>query len=152
VLAPSEDYYAVNTNRVVVELFYNLKEDLVNQARAAGLAVVAFYGDHWEFTKTQDYRDWRVLQDRATVELYNLTEQPLEVRLVLRGAAPGRSKRVQSSLGATETFPPNQMQEWTMTVEALPPGRTEVVFTDALWTAAQVPLLVDNLRAEVVGH
>ncbi|MBU1695145.1 MAG: hypothetical protein KKC51_14440, partial [Verrucomicrobia bacterium] len=151
VLAASEDYYAVNTNRVVVELFYNLKEDLVNQARADGRAVAAFYGEGWEFTKTQDYRDWRVLQERATVELYNLTGQPLDVRLVLIGAAPGRSKRVQNSLGATETFPPNQMQEWAMTVDALPPGRTEVVFTDALWTAAQVPLLVEELRAEVIA-
>lgn len=145
-LGMTEDYYADNTNRVVCEIFYNTTEDMIEKARAAGRPHFLQYGEGWRYAKTQGFRDWRVLEGSAALEVYNLTEAPLEARLYLRAVAVEGTKRVQCSTGGQEVFPANQMHEWTLPLPLLPPGRTAVGLSDTLWNTARTPLLVDEVR------
>ncbi len=145
-LGMTEDYYADNTNRVVVEIFYNTTEDMLAKARAAGRPLFFDYGEGWRYVKTQDYRDWRMLEGSAELGIYNLTDAASAARLTVRGVAVQGTKRVQSSTGSQETFPANQMHEWTLEFPSLPPGRTAVRLSDSLGPAARVVLLVEDVR------
>ncbi|HOW97316.1 MAG TPA: hypothetical protein P5567_12440 [Kiritimatiellia bacterium] len=145
-LGMTEDYYADNTNRIVCEIFYNTTEDMLEKARAAGQPFFLQYGEGWRYAKTQDFRDWRMLEGAAEVELFNLTGAPQEARLTVRGAAVEGTKQVRSSTGAQETFPANQRHEWAVVLTSLPPGRTVVRLTDSLGPAAHAVLLVEDLR------
>lgn len=150
-LAARGDFYAANTNRTVVELFYNTREDVVRNARAAGQKVVALYGPGWGYTKTQDYRDWRVLEQDAVVDLYNLTSEPVTVRVRIRGVAISASKQVRGSNGAQTTFSANQMVEWPVGQVALAPGLTRLSLSDPMWSVARAPLIVDAIQAELAS-
>ena len=144
-LGMTEDFYADNTNRIVVEIFYNTVEDLVAKARADGRRLLLWYGPGWAYTKTRDFRDWRILEAVATLDLYNLTDAPLDAQLVLRGVAYNGTKRIMTSTGTVENFPPNREYEWKLSFPALPPGRTTLRLADNLWNTAHVPLLVSDM-------
>lgn len=152
-LAGRGDFYGAYSNRLVVELFYNTREDVVNRARAAGERVLVLYGEGWMYTKlwqqTRDFRDWRVLQQRATLDLYNLGEQPVDVELALRGVALSGHKDVRVSQEVQHTFSPGQLEWWLVGTVTLRPGRTPLVLSDPLWTG--VPLLVDEMAVREVA-
>ena len=143
-LANRADFYAANSNRVVVEIFYNTREDSLSKARAAGQRVVGLYGDGWAYTKTQDFRDWRVLEDSSSLDVYNLTSASVTAEVVLRGVSVSGSKKVKASTGAESTFTMNQMQDWNMGRLTLAPGLNKVVLTDPLWLMGKTPLVVDT--------
>jgi hypothetical protein len=144
-LANRGDFYAANTNRLVVELFYDTPEDVVKKARDAGRSLLALYGPGWGYTKTQDYRDWRVLSGSAAVLLYNLTGAPLSAELSLRGVSLGGSKMIRASNGAQHVFPQEQPQDWKIGNALLPPGETILQLGDMLWPSAQNMLLVEDI-------
>lgn len=145
-LGMTEDYYADNTNRIVCEIFYNTTEDMIGKARAAGQPFLLQYGEGWQYAKTRDFRDWRVLGRAADIEIFNLAGVPQEARLTVRGAAVDGTKQVRSSTGAQETFPVNQLHEWTLALPPLPPGRSVIQLSDSLGPAARAALLVEDLR------
>jgi hypothetical protein len=149
-LANRGDFYAANSNRVVVELFYNTPEDVVNKARAAGRKVIGLYGEGWSYTKTQDYRDWRVLESSASADLYNLTMAPVTAEVVLRAVAISGSKKIKASNGSEKTFIIDQLVEWNIGRLTLAPGLNKLALADALWSMGKAPLLVDGFDVSVV--
>lgn len=147
-LANRDDFYVADTNRLVVDIFYNTTDDVVKKARDEGVRLLVLYGPGWGYTKTQDYRDWRVLRGMGEVSLYNLTDGPLGVRLALRGVSMGGSKMVKSTSGAEHVFPPGQMEEWVIGQAMLPAGRMDIQLVDPLWSSAQNALLVEDLAMQ----
>ena len=149
-LANRGDFYAADTNRVIVEIYYNTPEDVANKARAAGRQAIGLYGAGWSYTKTQDYRDWRVFEDAATLNLHNLTDAPLTVEVTIRAMAVSGSKKIRASNGAEHTFPGNQQQDWSIGRLTLAPGVTPLQLADALWSMGKIPLVVAGFDVRVV--
>jgi hypothetical protein len=147
-LGMTEDYYADNTNRIVCEIFYNTVDDMLDKARAEGRNLAIFYSDGWRYAKTQDYRDWRVLEGAANVEAVNLTDQPLTVSVKIRAAAMGGTKSVRLAGRYTREFQNGRLEDWNLGPTLLPPGRHNFTLDDQLWSMAHVPLLVDGLGIE----
>lgn len=144
----------IYTNRLIVEIFYNTREDIVAQARAAGRPVLALYGSGWGYIKLwqqmQDFRDWRVLESSASMDLYNFTTAPVTVEVVLRAVAISGSKKVRASNGSENTFTMNQLQPWNIGRLTLAPGLNQLGLSDALWSMGKSPLLVDDFTVSVV--
>lgn len=148
-LAVRSDFYWSTTNRVVTEIFYNTREDVMQRRAAAGVQTFAWYGPGWGYTKTQDYRDWRVLQKEAELQLINLTHTTLPLRVTVRAVAAGQGgKEVQTSSGVQGTFPGGQMRDWDWGRMELPPGITTVKLRDP---AGRVPLLVEGVGFQPDG-
>ncbi len=151
-LANRGDFYAADTNRVVLEIFYNTPEDVMAKARASGRPVIALYGGGWGYIKPNwqngDFRDWRTLEGEAVVSLCNLTDHALPVRLKVRAAAVNGSKQVTAANGTKNTFPMGQMAEWDVGAFNLQPGATAVRLADPYWPASQALLLVDGFQVE----
>lgn len=138
-----------NTNRVIVELFYNLPEDVVEMARDRGEKSLFLYGEGWGYTKlwprVQDFRDWRVLESRATLDLYNLTGETLNARLKIQAVAVGGAKQVQCGPGTSSTFLQNKLVTIEIGLLSLEQGKNTVTLVDQWWQARKVPLLVSNI-------
>lgn len=150
-LANRGDYYDTYTNRIAIEIFYNTREDLVDKARAAGETVLALYGSGWTYAKTQDYRDWRVLTGRATIDVYNLSDRPVRGVIRIHGVAPGGSKAVMVDQARRVNFPQDQMVEQVLDPVELQPGPNTIRLDDPLWNSrAQIPLLVQEISAQRV--
>lgn len=149
-LANRGDFYAANSNRVVVGIFYNTREDILSKARADGQTVVGLYGDGWNYTKTQDFRDWRVFEGSASLDVYNLTSAPVMAEVVLRAVAISGSKKIKVSNGSENTFTMNQLVKWNIGRLTLVPGLNKLVLADALWSMGKVPLIVDGFDVSVV--
>jgi hypothetical protein len=151
-LVPEEGYYSSDTNRIIVDLYFNTREDAVNQARTAGQQTLVCYGPGWGYIKLwqqfRDFRDWRIIEDKATLDVYNLTPQTNAVTLLIRGMAANGGKRVRFGMLSQADFQNLQLAEWRIEHVPLKPGLNQFVLSDALWTAAKIPLLVD--RVEVV--
>jgi hypothetical protein len=161
-LAVRGDYLAVNTNRLVVEFFYNTRDDLLARWQAEGRQTGVFYGDGWRYEKsgpmgifrfqTQDFRAWRVMQDRATVEVVNLTDAPLPVILRVAALSPAGPKTVTSDDGRPFAFSGTQMQRWEIGPLVLNPGSTTITLTDRLYDRSGYPLLVSSIEARPAAH
>ena len=142
-----EDFYSANTNRVVVEIFYNSKEEILRRAAAKGQSFVVLYGPHWGYTKTQDYRDWRVLEQEGSIEIHNLTGRTTDVALTIRAVAVNGAKHVVASTGQQRAdFMGGQLKEWVLQPVTLAPGVNTVVLRDPMWGMSQIPLLVDSIE------
>jgi hypothetical protein len=150
-LAIREDFYAANTNRLVVELFYNTQQDILARAQAEGKPVMVLYGPGWKYTKTNDYRDWRMLEDRAELLIFNLTDQTLGVKVKVFGVAAGGTKRVDFGTEVIQTFEANKPIQWEIGSIIVPPGRNLLRMQDRLWQLARIPLLVGDVGIEIVG-
>lgn len=160
-LAFREDFYPANSNRVVVEVFYNTREDVLERLRAAGVAVTALNGPGLRYEKsgpmgifrfqTPQFMDWRVLEKSGTLDLVNLTDQPVEVSVRIAAVCPRGSKVVRSGNRQPFRFSGPQMQRWTLGPIRLEPGTTPLVLDDPQWERELNPLLiasVDVLPAE----
>ena len=143
-LAARGDFYWSTTNRLVVDFFYNTREDVMAARAKAGMSAFVYYGRGWGYTKTQDYRDWRVLNERAVLELINLTSEPLQAKLVVRGVSIGGPREVISSAGGQFSFPPNQLVEWVGAPLTLPPGVTPVELRVPAAAGQRQPFLLDS--------
>ena len=150
-LAPREDFYAANTNRLLVEVFYNTVEDLGDIRRRAGKFSLLLYGAGWGYTKLWrqirgDFRDWRVLEERAELEIYNLTDSELAGTLALQAVALQKPKRVVLESGQGTSFPPGRLGSAKLGGLRLRPGKNVVALRDPGWSKAKTPLLVLNAR------
>lgn len=146
-----EDFLAADTNRVVVEVFYNTREDVLEQARGEGRTVVVWPGPGWTFIKsgpvgaqlqTQDFMNWRLLEKEAALELHNLSAQPVRVRMIIKALAPRGSKTLAHEACGRFTFAPGQFMTWETSPFELKPGQNDVVLRDPSGSAA--PLLVQS--------
>jgi hypothetical protein len=132
---------------VPVTIYYNTEEDLVARARKDGERLLCLFGSGWEYTKTQDYRDWYVLKESATLTVYNLTATPVAAFLTVVGAATPGSVTVTAYSGANATFPPNQVQSQRLGPIQLAPGRNEIRLGNLTRTQPPAALLVQRISA-----
>lgn len=133
------------TNQVVCELFYNTAEDAARLAKQRGEKFLIFFGGGWGYTKTRDYRDWRVMGLRATLQLYNLSEAPVQAILRISAVAVGRPKKIIASLGGTTEFAENRVSVWTAAPFVLAPGCTLLQLADGDPSKGVTPLLVGDV-------
>ncbi|MDP2991161.1 MAG: hypothetical protein Q8O57_11435, partial [Kiritimatiellota bacterium] len=147
VLAPDGWY---NADGLVWDLFYNTREDAVEQAGSTGQQTLVCYGPGWGYIKLwqqfRDFRDWRILEDKAALDVYNLTPQTNTVKLLIRGMAANGGKRVRFGMLGQADFQNMQLAEWRIERVPLKPGLNQFVLSDALWSAAKIPLLVDQVE------
>lgn len=157
-LAARGDYYSATTNRLVVDLFYNTREDIMRRMQQTGTKLLPWYGKGWRFEKsgpmaifrvqTQDFRDWRVLEENVELELINLATQAVPVFVTVRGASVGGAKTVQVTPDLKHSFPPSQVTNWRFGPLVLQPGINILPLNDPLWRLSQNPLLVDHVAME----
>lgn len=156
-LAKRDDYYAANTNRLVVELFYNTTEDVLATARGQRKHLLVLFGSGWGYwkngqgwnsAKNMDYSDWRVLQDHAQLEIYNLTDYPTNVVLSIHGFSASGAKQVQAKENGKHRFEGGKQELFRVGPVWLPPGQTIIRLEDDLWSLAKVPLLVRSAVLE----
>jgi len=150
-----EDFYAADTNRLVVEIFYNAREDVLALARAEGRSLVVWPGAGWQFVKsgpvaflplqTADFMDWRIMDNEAVLELHNVADQAQTVHLIIRGSAVRSPKTVEAAGVGQFTFQPGRISEWRTPPIVLPPGLTTLRLRDP-WTTSG-PLLVQQWMA-----
>ena len=151
-LAAREDFYASNTNRVIVEFFYDRKADILEKWGRSGQRLGVLYGPGWGYIKSQDYRDWRVFQGRATLFLQNISDQPSKAVIEIEAIAYGGSKNVKLGPQLGYTFTSGQLDTWRAGPILLPPGETAAELRDDLWDVSHIPLLVSNIRIVRVGE
>jgi hypothetical protein len=150
-----EDFYAADTNRLVVEIFYNAREDVLALARAESRSLVVWPGAGWQFVKsgpvaflplqTADFMDWRIMDNEAVLELHNVADQAQTVHLIIRGSAVRSPKTVEAAGVGQFTFQPGRISEWRTPPIVLPPGLTTLRLRDP-WTTSG-PLLVQQWMA-----
>lgn len=161
-VAARGDFYFANTNRVVVELFYNAREDALEKLRAGGVEVFGFFGPGWRYemtgpfgfveVQTQNIQHWRGMRDRAVIEVENLTGERMRVGVRLRGVAVNGSKQVIAADRYRKTFPAGTMETWEFGPVEVGPGMTEIPLRDDLYGAAGVRLLVERIEVGRVGN
>ena len=161
-VASRGDFYAANTNRLVVDFYYNTREDMIEKFRKSGQPLHWLFSGGWGYANSgphgactlpmnMPFHQWRVLNESAKLELFNLAPQPQQGTLslfavVIPVGTDRAAKSVGCSLGtASQTFPAGQMIEWKLPV-TLQPGSTSVTFRDPLWNSSPRPLYVDRIE------
>ncbi len=127
-------------------VLYNLPEDVVERARREGKSVVGFFGPGWKYVKTQDYRDWRVLGESASVDVYNLETNAVSCQLAVRGVAVNGTKNVVLSSGGKTRLDNGVLGEHSLGTLMLSPGHTRLTARDPNWQGRQIPLLVESIE------
>ena len=181
-LASRGHFYSKQTNGLVVEIFYNTLDDVLQKTKAEGRNLLALYGPDWGHRKLWwEIRDplvwrgrvWRGWRDKATVDIYNLSDRPLDATLTMVGAALGVGKHVAASTGQRWLFPPKPVGpgrslnmrmtsqfvlqakeqtfavpvfEWDVGPITVATGKTTVVLSDSTWSWTGIPLLVGDMK------
>lgn len=142
--------YREGDSLMTPSLYYNTRADVLTKARAQGKSALVLFGPEWGYVKLwqqiRDFRDWRILQDKATLDVYNLTAQTNSVTLLLKGMAVNGSKRVNFGLHGQQDFQSMQYTEWRLEHVLLKPGLNQLVLSDPLWSVTNVPLLLDQVE------
>lgn len=128
-------------------MYYNTEEDLVARAHKAGDRLLCLFGPGWQYTKTQDYRDWYVLQDEATVVVHNLAAEPVSASVEVTGTAVQGPVTVMVQAGVTGAFQPNQIQSVRLGPLQLQPGRNEIRLRNLKKPGAPAALLAQRIAA-----
>ena len=152
-LANRGDFYAPMTNRLVVDVYFNTPQDVLDRAKAAGKSALVLYADGWEYTKLWrqipgDFRDWRVLKKEGALDVYNLANTPANRTLIVRGVALNGGMRVRTSNAAEYRFPQGQIVEWRIAGLELVPGLNRVTLSDAGRGTGPAVLLLESVRIE----
>jgi hypothetical protein len=141
---PEMDYAAANTNRVVTRIFYNTTDDLLAAARKNGRDVLRLYGEGWGYAKPGwqqgHFEDYRILNQSASIDLYNLKEVALSGSLEISAATAERPKTVSVN-GVTTGFASGRIRTWTVPL-TLQPGKNVIPFT----SPSGDPLFVLDIR------
>lgn len=153
-VAYRDEFYDPHTNRLVTTIFYNNRDDVLARSRQEGKRTVALFGPEWGYAKLwqqlRDFRDWRILEKEAALDVCNLTATTNRATLKIRGMAVNGSKRVTARAGAVplgaRDFRHFQLEEWRLENIDLQPGLNRVVFSDPVWYGAGVPFLVDRVE------
>ena len=163
-LAHREEFNDTHSNKLVVTIFYNTREDVLANARAAGKDCLVLYGPEWGYIKLwqqlRDFRDWRVLEREASLEVFNLTRTTNTVaisvtgmalngvkRVALRGIADGRDADLNDgSPRPAYDFRHLQLAEWNLGNLTLKPGLNRIVLSDPMWNISKVPALIDRVE------
>ncbi|MDD3276792.1 MAG: hypothetical protein PHP93_07080, partial [Kiritimatiellales bacterium] len=117
------------------------------RARAEGRAEVVFFSKGWKIVQTRDYRLWRLMQNEASIEVWNLNDAPQSVSLTLQGLAVGGAKQIVFNGAEKKIFPNGQVILWTSEPITLAPGKNLLTLVDPLQNNA-VPLLVLSVNVQ----
>ncbi|MFA6172219.1 MAG: hypothetical protein WC701_00915 [Kiritimatiellales bacterium] len=126
-------------------IYYNLTEDVAARARAEGRIAVVLFSKGWKTVSTRDYRIWRLLQNEASFEVWNLTDIPQKASLLFHGVAVGGAKQVAMDGGDKKIFQNGQLTDWTSEPVTLVPGKNLLTLRDPLQNST-VPLLVSSVE------
>ena len=141
---PTDDFSAANTNRVVTRIFYNTPEDLVAAARRSGRDVLRLYGEGWGYAKPGwqqgRFEDFRLLNQTASLDLYNLKGVAARGTLEISAAAAQHPKTVSVN-GVGTVFAPGRIRTWAVPL-TLHPGKNVVPFS----SPSDEPLFVLDIR------
>jgi hypothetical protein len=143
----SESLYSVEP--FTATIYYNLPEDVAARTRMEGRTAVALFSTGWKTVSTRDYRVWRLLQNEATVEVWNLTEIPQKASLMIHGVAAGGTKQVTLDGSEKKLFQNGQMTVWTPEAVTLVPGKNLLTLRDSVQNST-VPLLVSSVEIRTV--
>ncbi len=130
-----------------VTLYYNTEEDLVARARQSGQPLLCLFGTGWEYTKTQDYRDWYALRESATAVVHNLTDAPAQVFLDIAAVATPGAITLTAYAGTNAVFPANQIQTRRLGPIEVAPGRQEIRLANLTRAEPPATLLVQQISA-----
>jgi 4-amino-4-deoxy-L-arabinose transferase-like glycosyltransferase len=148
-MAARPDFYSNDTNRTVVEVFYNTTDDLVSKARRNGRAVFSVFGDGWTLAKlwpgVQDFRSWRVMSPAAALRVFNVTERQQDVYVMMRAAGGGTDKRITVEGGPSHVFTNGVVDTWAFGPVPLAPGESRLVFRDEDPVDSSGRLFVENV-------
>lgn len=152
-----DEFYSPAMDGLLATIFYNTREDVIRHAREQGQTSLVLYAPSWGYIKLwqqlKDFRDWRILEDKAALDIYNLADRTSNVSLLISGMAVNGSKRVRFGMLGQADFQNLRLAEWRIERVSLKPGLNQFVLTDALWSVSKIPLLVDRVEvlAEEVG-
>jgi len=124
-------------------LYYNLPEDAAERARADGHTSLILLSDGWKTVQTSDYRLWRMLQNEASVEVWNFTDDIQKASLVFQGAAVGGTKQVSLNGLERKLFQNGQITAWVTKPVELVPGKSRLTLCDVS-PHGGVPLLISS--------
>lgn len=151
-----EAYYAENSNRIVTEIFYDRRDDAVKRLQAAGDGFAVFFNETMRYEKTgplgifrvqtQQFMDWRVLEQSGFVDVHNLKDTAQRARLRVRAVSPAGSKLVVGAGTQRFEFGGGQFQEWVMQAQTFEPGPNAVSFTDPNWGRDRRPLFIESVE------
>lgn len=119
-----------NLNRYVCTFLYNLPEDLADKAQADGASTLALFASGWRPVTTQDMRSWRLMQDKAFVDVWNFSDTEQTVTLLVQAVAPGQNKRIVINGRQSLQFPANQLINARVSIPEIPPGKSTITFSD----------------------
>jgi len=152
---PVATFAGSNTNRIITELFYNTREDVIDIAREEGRQWVLFYSAGWGYIKlwpqVQDFRDWRVMWHRAKIEVFNISEQTARIKLRIRGVAPTADKNIRVGDNVILSFPRGQLRELDSQEIEINTGPNIITISGVGHSSSTVPLLVEEITIHKVG-
>ena len=151
-----DSYYSANFNRLVTEIFYDKREDTMARRKADGDRFVVFFDRTLRYMKTgpmgifrfqtEQFMDWRVLDESGAFDVCNLTAAPLQARVRVRGISPLGPKKVAGPDDQSFEFAGGQLQEWTTGPLTFEPGTRSITLTDPGWNPDQRPLLIESVE------
>ena len=157
-LANRGDYFAAATNRLLVDLYYNTREDVLGKWKAEGRGIGLWFGPGWRYEKsgprqniqTRDFMEWRALgAASAQLELHRLNGAADKAVLKVRGVSVGGLHSLTcAATGQRQDFPPGQMIEWTLGPVALTGDLTTIAVADSAWRADAAPLLIESVTIQ----
>ncbi len=149
-------YDTSNFSRVVTEIFYDLRSDVVARMRARGDLFAVFFDQSLRHEKTAplgvcrfqtpQFMDWRVLDGSGSFDVYNLTDAARRGRVRIRAISPVGPKVVVAASGERFEFAGAQLQEWVMGPLAFEPGARSLTITDPGWEDEKRPLLIQAVE------
>ncbi|NLE67650.1 MAG: hypothetical protein GX608_09535 [Lentisphaerae bacterium] len=117
--------------------------------------MLVLYGPEWGYVKLwqqlKDFRDWRIMEKEAALDVYNLTGAPSRASFRMRGMALNGGKRVAAQGGYHHGFRHLQLTEFVLEDIHLEPGLNRIRLSDAAWNLSKIPLLVDQVGATLSG-
>ena len=132
-------------------IYYNTPEDLIGKARTEGRSAFGLFGRGWSYTKTQDYRDWRVIQETGDFDVYNVEDHPITVTLRVAAIAKGADKAIQIQGGGVVTFPLDRAVQADLGPLTMQPGKNTIRLRGTQAEAQASALLVHHVEVIVAG-
>lgn len=150
-LATREGFYASNTNRLIIDVFYNTRDDLIERAKAQGDVVMLFYDQGWQYVKPwqqlQSYRDWRMPAPDASFSVYNLNNALMHGDLQIRAVAMnGNVDLMVQQAGEEREFPAGRFQQVDMGNVQLLPGQNRFTLRHSRTDNRNAILLVEMIE------
>lgn len=150
-LASRTEFYAANSNRLVVPLFYNEWPDLIERAQKQSVPLVFTFGEGWSYAKLWrqvqgDFRDWRVLENHATIRVFNTTAQDIKADVRVRAMAANGMKRIVVNQDKSVDFQAGRLMEADLGPVILRPGENAIRLDDPVRGNRNVALLVESLE------